>query len=470
MASVPATRGNPYATTSTSAALFHGALFDALTVIDTNGAVQPALALSWRAESETRWLFSLRPNVRFSNGEPFDAAAVKAVFDFFASPAASAQSVPREVDFVTAVDVVDPLTVALTTASPQILLPRYMAAVPIVAPNAFQKLGLDGFAAAPVGTGPFKLEHWGPERVRFVAVPDSWRPPRVDALDVRVIPEPGARVDALETGAVDIAITVNPEHLARLKAANLRAVQRNPTRVQVIGLNSVVPGSPFKDVRVRQAMNYAVNRDLITRELLAGLVGPASQPATAVALGFDPDLAPYPYDPDKARDLLRAAGYPKGFRFVAELPTGYGANDMAINQQIAADLARVEVRMDIRTILLPQVIQNMNQGGWKGTAFQVDFATAPSLDALRPIRLHSCGWVAPWYCDPAIEPVIAAAGRSFDLERRAALTRQVMRHYRDQAQSLFMFPVLSLDGLGPRVSAWEPWNDNLRLDAAALAP
>lgn len=457
---LPVAKGNPYATTATTPFTFFTALFDPLTMIDDQGKLHPWLALEWKPQNETTWRFKLRPGVTFSNGEPFDAAAVKTAFDFLLSPAAAAQTVGRDIDFIAGVNVIDALTVEIVTKTPNIFLPRYVAGVNIVAPKQFTALGVDGFAQAPVGTGPFKVENWGAEKVLLAKFAGSWRAPRVDKLEMLALPDGVTRIQAMETGRVDVATNINPEDVAVLEAMGGRVHRRNPTRILVITLDTLKEGSPFKDTRVRQAMNYGINRQAITTSLLSGLIEPASQPAPATSIGYVPGLKPYPYDPDKARQLLKEAGYANGFSFVMEFPGGQLANDRAVAQQMAADLSLIGVRMEVREIPLPQLVRNMIQGGWKGLALITDFSTAPSLDMLRAFNRHSCGWSAPWVCEKAIEPTLEEAARTFDEGKRIKLTQDAVRYYRDQALGVFLYPVLSLDGVSARVTRWEPWNDN----------
>ncbi len=457
---LPTSKGNPFRSTASTSYTFFTALFDPLTQIDDQGKVHPWLAIEWAPENETTWRFKLRPGVTFSNGEPFDASAVKTSLDFLLSDAALAQTVARDIEFIAGARVIDALTIEIVTKSPNILLPRYLAGINIVAPKHFTAVGLDAFAQTPVGTGPFKLEEWSPEKVTMSAFKGSWRAPKVDQLVILALPDSTSRLQALETGRVDVATNISTDDKGRLEAAGNRFHRRNPTRVMVVSFETIRAGSPFRDVRVRQAMNYAVNRQSIVDNLLGGLTVLASQPAAPAVVGYAPDLKPYPYDPQKARALLKDAGYANGFSFVMEVPNGQLANDGAVAQQIAADLAAIGVKVDIREIDFAQVVRNMSLGNWKGLAMYTDFATAPSLDLMRAFIRHSCGWASPWFCDPTIEPVIAEAERTFDLDRRIQLTQKASQHYRDVAASLFLYPGISLDGIAARVTVWQPWNDN----------
>lgn len=463
---LPPQKGNPYFTTATTTYIFFASMFDALTAIDDRGDVQPWLATEWTAQSNTLWRFKLRPGVTFSNGEPCDAAAVKATFDFLLDPKLVGQSVAQDVDFVKAARVIDPSTIEIETKEPNIFLPRYLAGMYIVPREYFAKAGLEGFSAAPIGSGPFKVERWEPAKVSFSAFRDSWRAPKIDQLEILALPESTARMQALETEQVDVAINVSPDHVERLEASGIRFHHRTPNRMWVIALDNIREDSPFKDPRVRQALNYATNRQAIAETLLGGLTEVASQPAMKVAVGYDPSLEPYPYDPDKARALLKESGKGDGFSFVMEIAAGQLANDGAIAQAIARDLSAVGIKMEVQPINFPQAISRMSQGGWKGHALQTDFSVAPPLDFLRALTRHSCGWSSPWFCDPTIEPKIAEAHATFDAERRTKLSQEISKYYRDVAASLFLFPVVTLDGLSPRVTTWTPWIDNFMFHLA----
>lgn len=465
---LPPAKGNPFFTTATTTYVFFASMFDTLTQIDDAGVVHPWLATEWTPLGPTQWQFKLRPGMTFSNDEPLDATAVKASLDFLLSPAAVGQSMAQDIEFIKELRVVDDLTLAIETKTPNIFLPRYLAGTYIVAPRHLAKVGLDGFTLAPIGSGPFKVESWAPEKVTFSAFAGSWRAPKISGLEILALPEATARMQALETGQVDLVTNVGPDHYDRLKELGFRIHRRNPTRMWVLALDSLKSDSPFKDPRVRQAMNYAVNRQAIADGLLGGMVEVASQPAVKAAVGYDPNLKPYPYDPDRARALLKEAGVEKGFSFVLEMPAGQLANDAAVSQQVARDLSQVGVTMQINNIGFAQAISRMNQGGWKGHALQTDFSVAPPLDLMRAVTRHSCGWVAPWYCDPAIEPKIAAARGSVDTAERTRLTQEISAFYRDTAQAIFLFPILTLDGLSPRITTWEPWNDNFMFHKVEL--
>lgn len=456
----PPTKGNPYSTTGTTATFLWTAIYDRLTDIDENGAIVPELAISWEAVNELEWHFKLRPDVVFSNGERLTAQGIKTLFDLTRDDSINALYWFRYGPQYPRVEVIDDLTVAFHTLQPSALAPAHLSAL-LVAPEGHLKdVGISGLVNAPIGSGPFVVDNWGADKVVLSANTTSWRPPRVDSLEIYFVPESSARLNALETGRVDVAVAISTDQIDMLERAGHKAIMRNPLRVLIFALKSNDPASPFSNMRVRQAFNYAINKDLITDVLLAGLVKPASQPAMPFAVGYDPSLEPYPYDPDKARALLVEAGYEDGVSFVIESPSGTLPNDTAILQQIASDVSRVGMNMEVRLITYPQLVRRTTLGEMGGDGFLMDF-TNRYADALRPFlnTNHACDGPGSWFCEPEIQTVIDQAERTFDLVERTRLTQQVVRHYRDIAQSLFLFPVVGLDGVHKRVTTWKPMND-----------
>jgi peptide/nickel transport system substrate-binding protein len=469
---LPPSQGNPYVNVGTTSQFVWAAIYDTLAREDNASVLHPVLAESWRNPDPLTWVFTLRRGVQFSNGERWDAFAAKKLLDLLRlDPRGLAQPSNREPRRLTDVIAPDADTLVLKLAEPNAMLPQHLSTMQFVAPDHLDKVGFDGLSAAPVGTGPFVVERWAPDKLTLRANPTAWRKPKVDRLEFLTLPEPTARMQALQTGQIDVAIAVNPDQVAGLTAASLTLFKRTPARIFCIVFQTTDPASPFVDVRLRQAVSYAVNVRAITETLLGGMVKPASQGALPDMIGYNPALVPYPYDPDKARALLREAGKPDGFSFVIEFAAGTLSYDAAVLQQIAADLAAVGIRMEIRPISYGQYARLVVQGGWKGAALAMDYLPVGG-DALRAIYRgsHSCAWNAPWFCDPEIEARVQAAGREPDLARRTAMAQAIFKTYRDVAESLLLFPILGLDALGPRVARWEAWRDVIQFHTVALKP
>lgn len=468
MIAMPPAQGNPFFTTGTTPHMFYPAIYDTLTLVNEKGEVEPQLATSWVQVDDLTWTFEIRKDTTFSNGEPVDANAVVKTIEAFDRPDFVPFSLPNEFDFIAGVRALDTHTVEVTTQAPHALLPRYMAFMYVVPPHHLAATGAAGLASDPIGSGPFIVEDWLAERILMRANTTSWRAPKVDRMEALALPPATTRLQALASGRIDVAISLGPDDKPALEAQGLRLHPRNPVRVSVIGLNVVAEDSPFKDVRVRQALNYAVDRKTIAEALIGGYVEPATQPVPPGAIGYDAALEAYPYDLDKARALMAEAGVAEGFDVVFEVVTGASSSTDAVMQQVAANLAQINIRVEVRPVMYSQVVGLITQGGWDGHMFSIDFATAPTMDGLRPIRLHSCTWRAPWYCDPVAQELFERAKVTADRATRVDLTRQVIRRYRDQASSIFLFPMLGLDGLGPKIKTWAPVNDRLMFHTVEL--
>jgi peptide/nickel transport system substrate-binding protein len=461
---LPPNRGNPFSSIYTPAIWTLSPQFDGLTHLTDDGRLIPWLATAWRATSTTTWEFTLREGVTFSNGEPFDAAAVAATVNFLAAPEQAGLALARELATLKSARVIGPLTVEITTDTPNPMLPNEASWLFIPAPKAWAELGPEAFAAAPVGTGPYRQTSWRAGRAEFDAVPSAWRKPVARRVVFIQVPESSARLQAVLSGQLDVSTEVTPDEGDTLAAAGGRLVPIGLSGVWAMVMNNVKTDSPFRDVRVRRALNLAVNRQNIIDVLLAGATKPASQPAPRGADGYNPDLPPFPYAPDEARRLLAEAGYPNGFKFVMESGSGAGSRNSLVSQQVAADLAAVGVTMEIRSVPVSLILTKMQNGGWEGTAFTLSFFT-PTQDALRPMRNQSCLWVHPWYCDPEAMPLITQALAEFDLDKRRALVRQVMAHSHHQAQALFLYDGVGFMGLGRRVAELPSDISYLRFDA-----
>ncbi len=465
---LPPSLGNPFRVANNPGIFTWSAMFDGLTRIDRDGTVLPWLALSWENPEPNRWIFRLRPDVRFHDGSLMTAQDVADIANWLTSPAAAQERVATELAVLSEARALDPLTVEFITDSPDPLLPRSLPVLWVVESDAWLSQGVEAFSQQPIGTGPYRLVEFLPGRANLERFDDAWRPAQIDRLEIYSVPENAARVQGVQAGNLDMAIALGPDDVAAIRRAGGQGVSW--TGASGFGVSFVLnKPSPLQDVRVRQALNFAVNKQRIVDSLLAGVGRPLGQPAPHMALGWNPDIDPYPHDPERARALLAEAGYPDGFRFMMEAVIGGGASDGAIYQQVAADLAEVGVTMEIRPFPLQQLAASSLSGEWRGEAFGTTFATEPSLDALRAVRVHSCLWPAPWYCDPAIMPTVEAALTEADPAERERLTHQIMRFYHEQAPAIFLYEVARFAGLAADLQGFAEANGFYLYDRLTFA-
>jgi peptide/nickel transport system substrate-binding protein len=461
---IPKSRGNPYGAIFTPSSFTWSAMFEAITHVDGKGALVPWIATGWVQTAPTSWRFTLRDDVYFSNGESLDATAVASAVAYLTSPQGRTETVARELPTLKRAVVVDPRTVDIETTRPNLFLPQELINLRLVAPRLWETVGPQEYSSLGVGSGPYKVDKWGPARITLSAHHRAWRKPRVPRLEIVSVPDGAARLQSLLAKQVDVALALGPDDKAAVEEAGLVFYSALEPGVSAIILNNV-KDTPFRDVRVRQALNYGVNRERIVRQLLGNTTLLASQTAAHTASGFNPDLKPYPFDPERARALLREAGRPNGFTFTLELPSEGGSYHM-VYQQIAADLAAVGISMVIRTVPTSQFLDQIQSGAWRGEAFQMAYFTG-TYDALRPMRNQSCLWPNPWYCDRDIMPRITAALVETNLAKREAMVREIMAYNHANAQGLFLYENVASVAMRDAVTGFD--YDGGFIDYAAIA-
>ncbi len=460
---------HPYQGLALATTLHLQPIFDALTVVDERGQVQPWLARSWSSDDSVVWTFELRDDVTFSNGEVFDAAAVVATLEHLQSPNGQTETVGSTLAAVVSAKAVAEFTVDVRLSQPDAMFPLKASMWRIPAPAHFKALGIEGFAADPVGTGPFTPITWTLNSVRMAAVADSWRAPKVQEIEIIQIPEQIGRRQAISSGAVDIAIGLGPsdaEELAR-KGGTLHSRPQSNMTFIAFALE-VYPDSPIQDVRVRQALNYAVNRKRIAEVILDGYPDLVAQLAVPGAPGFEPTLEPYPYNPERAKELLAESGYENGFPLTMA-GAALGSDDSTVYQQVAADLAAVNIDVSIQLAPVVQMTLMLFRAEMKGEIF-----TQPArvLDPLGDYRYRSCLGLTvpnkPFFCDQAILPLVNQARAATSRDVMSAALNQVLIHEYNNPPGIFLWEGLDFDGIAARVKTYEVSYDFIHFHTITL--
>lgn len=443
---LPPTLGNPYGANGTPSSLTWSAIFDGLTRLDPEGRLAPALAESWEMEAPTRWRFDLRRGVRFSNGEAFDAAAVVATLDWLRSAEGQRTVIGTEIRTVIAAEVRDSHTVLLHTETPDAILPARLSSVMIVPPASWRLLGPDAFARAPVGTGPFRLEAWTDRgrSARLVAVSDSWRAPYLRELTIIGLPDSAVRVQALRSGEADLAV-VDIDDTDFLVARGFSIVHAPAMQVMALAFNTERERpTPVQDIRVRQALNYAIDRDAIAGILLQGLAVPAGQPASRGTHGHSPAVQPYAYDPERARALLAEAGYAEGLSLEIQVAEGNMPAASQIYQVVVQYFARVGVRARVQVRPFSAWLRDYLAGSVSADIFGLPWNSGPYNDVIRPLEYYSCLKRRPFFCEPSVVPRIEAANVETDPVRRLELLQGLAADMHELAPSLFIVEQIDL--------------------------
>jgi peptide/nickel transport system substrate-binding protein len=308
---------------------------------------EPLLAESCESSADLKtFTLKLKEGIQFHNGEPVNADAI--VFTYATlSKAQIAYPYPGE-DVVT-VEKVDEYTVNFHTADPS---PGwcYNAPSDIIPPKHVQEVGLDAYLQKPVGTGEFMVEEWiRGSHVTGVYNPNYWREgyPKVEKVMFKMIPDAATRIAALKTGEVHIITRLTAEDADTLRNdPNIVLVEYAVNRVYYVTFGNLCPSckdSPILDKDVRLALNYAVDRQAIIDALFAGKGRLPAGFVTPGDIGHDKNLQPYPFDPEKAREMLDAAGYPEGFEIDMACPDGAYSHINEVCQAVAGYLEEVGV-------------------------------------------------------------------------------------------------------------------------------
>lgn len=456
---IPARRGSPYEAIAMPATIGLQSVYDQMTYMLDDGSVGPGLAIAWEATSAKTWVLTLRPNVVFHNGEPLTSDAVVTSVEFLNTLEGRKSVTGANLYQIASARRIDDLKVELILSEPDAILPLHLSAWRIPAPKAWKELGPDGMVTRPVGTGPYRVLSWSPNRIESERFAAGWRPGRVDRLEINSIPDQTSRLQALTSGGADLAIALGPDDREIVESMGGRLFSRMTAVVQYMGFLTV-NGGPITDVRVRKALNYAVNRQRIVDNILAGSTRLVSQIAFPGAFGFNADLNPYPYDPEKARELLKEAGYADGFDMVINVVPGRGANDGAVQQQIAQDLRDVGVRVQLRANTQGQQLQSLFFGQMSGTAFNM---FTRGHDTLTEYRFRSCTGISserkPYHCDDEILPKVKAAYAATDPAVARGLIQEILAHEYENPPGIFLWQQVEFDGLGKRMKGYAPVGD-----------
>lgn len=433
-----------------------GSIYESLVHFDSAGQPQGELAESWETISDTEWEFKLRQDVVFHNGEPFNAEVVKFNVERYQEPDKGRN--PRVGPAIASVTVVDPYTVRFTTPAPDPVFLDDMRIMLMVPMGYAQEVGDEGLATTPVGTGPFTFVEWAQnDHLTLEANPDYWGgAPLLTSLTFRIIPEIATRVAALKADEVQLITQLTPDQIGSLEEdENLSLVSIEAPRVAQVGFNVDAPGGePLNDVRVRQALAYAVNDQELIDTIIGGQATDVATLAPPNAFGFDPSIEPYAYDPEMARQLLEEAGYANGLEFDFAVPTGGSLlKPLEVAQVLVAYWEAVGVTVNIRSLETGTWIQERDEKtisplflwNWVGL----------DIDSMMWANMHS---ESPWSYNPLPEELRAEVERlideersTVDQERRQEIFSELQRILVDEMATLILYQQNDLYGINDRL-------------------
>ncbi|HLB46430.1 MAG TPA: ABC transporter substrate-binding protein [Anaerolineales bacterium] len=447
-------------------------MFDSLFHRDDKMQIIPWLATSVENPDELTWRFHLREGVKFNNGNDFRANDVK----FTVERLREDDSVWSDRSFLDRIEVIDDYTVDIITKAPYAAFLTRVVLWHMTDEEYFNEVGAEGFLSSPVGTGPYKFVSWvKDEQVVLEANTDYWRgAPKIETVIFTPIPESATRLAALEAGDVDIVTDVPPAYTDQ-PGAGVEIATIPGTRAFYLGMNVNV--KPFDDVRVRQAMNYAVDVEAIIEFVLNGLARPIDNPLLPEAVGYT-ETPVYHYDPDKAVSLLTEAGYPDGFEM--ELDVAPALKEIA--EAVAGQLSAVGIVANINVLETAALTAKYEPGG--SQAFLTSWGNSEAdADGILSKQFYSkrygCDLVAfPYpapesgygdadkgcyytgYGNSKVDAAIVEGARNVDPTVRKAAYARALQIIVEEAPWVFLYNPSEIYGYRG-VEGWTPRSDAL---------
>lgn len=433
-------------------------LYDSLVFPEADGTYSPALAEKWEVSADgTTYTFHLRQGVTFHNGEPFTADSVVYSWKNY-----SAKDVPYASNWTIAdnVEKVDDATVKISTKEPNALLLSYIGGWSMIPPKAHAEMGKEKFAQNPIGTGPFMFKEWVKgDHLTVVANPNYWRKgyPKLAQINFKIMPESAARVAAVQTNEIDIAPRLTAEEADSLNGKdNLNVVNYPVDRIYYVAFNNMTTGkdTPIMDVKVRQAIGYAIDVQAMIDSLLGGKAVRASGFVGPNNMGFD-KAAPLPYDPDKAKALLKEAGHADGFKIDMACPEAAYPHINEVCQAIQGYLKAVGIDANLE-------LQEANAYWDHESKKQLPpiFVDSWSLTIPEayPRLLGAVGkdeTYANWD-DPKLHDYLKQLITTLDIGKRTQIYGEVQKYMREDPSFVYLYFPQTFEGVNKRVENYKP--------------
>jgi glutathione transport system substrate-binding protein len=430
-------------------------LFEGLVGFDRDLNVVPELATSWEINDEaTEITFSLREGVVFHDGTPFTAEEVKTYFDWARDPDNSLGGRARSIfEDIAEVEVLDANTVRFSLSKPNgaMIFNLAIANGRIISSSSIETYGED-IGRHPVGTGPFKFQEWiDGQKITVTAFADYWgEPAKVDAIEFRVVPNDATRIALLQSGEAHFIEMVPPALVEALEAApNVVVEATESVFARIFPLNTQI--APFNDVRVRRALNHAIDREQLVQVALQGFGTALTSPVLEPVFGYSPQ-PPYEFDLEKAKQLLAEAGVPDGFS--ANVLTFNSTEFTTVGQVLQQMLAKVGVSLELqpteRGALVERIFKPFEETDLEASLVGASTLTGDSDRALKQ-SFASSSWPPAFnnwsfYSNSRVDELIEAGATTGDQEERGRLYAEAQEIIWNDAPWIFLYSPNNIAG------------------------
>jgi peptide/nickel transport system substrate-binding protein len=404
-------------------------IFEGLVRFDPDGKIEPALAESWERIDPLRVRFKLRKGVFFHNSEPFDAESVRFSISRYLDPTTGFPAIGF-INSLDRVEVIDPHTVDIITKFPDGLLLNRLAGFVLIVPAN----NIDGIGSHPIGTGPFKFVLWEKgKRVKLAANKKYWMAgfPKVDGLSFEFIPA-SQQIDRLLDGSVDLIMDVPGTMTTMVVSSGKAKISKRPSFYTFTASLRVGSG-PLSDLRVRKAMNYALNKAELIRYDVFGNGKELATLTMSGQVGHNKELEPYPFDLAKAKQLMEKAGYDKGFTLNVFVKPQAERPFRIIKKQLEA----IGIRLIGEYVPDGQMIKKLGEKTWDMTFGDCPDPMAHSF-FIQAIVLYSRSPFSLMRSEP-YDKLLEGMVTTLELDKQREIGETIDRYIYDNALSLFTY-------------------------------
>jgi len=432
---------DPYAIEEVATISILSNIFEAPVTLDKDLKVRPALATSWENSDPTHWIVHLRHHVSFHNGNPFNADDV--LFSFHRIKQWARSGFRGEMAMISGIEKLDAYTVRFTTQKPFPLFLQKLSRLRILDKETLRGKSDAWIANHPVGTGPYRFIEWRRgDRIVLHAYENYWQGAAAfDTLIFKPLSDSSTRVAAMLSGIVDLINRVPTMDTRRLRSRNdIRFFSRPGLRLIYLQMDqhrhtspyiqTPTRTNPFLDKRVRQALYFGIDETAIVHYIMGGYALEAGQLSPKAVFGSDPTLKRPAYNPQKAKNLLKEAGYPHGFTVRLDTPNNRYVNDAKIAEAVAVSLAKIGINVNVNAMPKSRFFAQISRldtsfflVGWEdidGDAGSMMSACIHSYDAKRGYGRYNYGRFSNTHFDKLFE----SSQEEMQREKRLALLQK----------------------------------------------
>jgi peptide/nickel transport system substrate-binding protein len=415
-------------------------IFDSITKTDSNGRIQPGIAQLWTNQGTNKWTFVLRRNAVFHDGSKVTTKDL--IFSINRAQTDPKSTFKGSVSSIKSMKAIGDYTLEIITERPDPLLPNKMVGILVVSQKQVENN--PAWTEKPIGSGAYQFVSWlAGDHLLLEANPNYWGgAPALKRLKLQNIPNPAARVAALVSGQVQLIEKIAPQDVQRISSNNNYKVMQAPSNRVIYLVTDVrapqstpavtgVSGNPFSNLKVREAIARAVDKNLIVKSIMGGYATPATQFVAPSVPGFDRGIKNPVYNLEKAVTLMTEAGYAKGFGLRLDATNDRYQNDALIAQAVGGMLEKIGIQTKVnavsRTVLFPQLDKGDFSAYISGWSSSDLVSTLVSQAMCKNVAEGYGALNRAGYCNKEVDKLILAAASNFNPLERNKLVSKAMR-------------------------------------------